>query len=137
MSQARRAISTEHLMERDVVLEDSLLDGEGDEGRRASKRHPVVRIVEYSPYPRRRSDEQRQVGFTSNESEGGLCLMATEAEPLGRTLRLSVREVDGRSRFEAIARVVWCHDGIGDRFAMGLELLETCRAPGAGTEAQI
>lgn len=114
----------------DVLLDGeaaTLLDGEADEARRASKRHPVVRIVEYSPYPRRRSDEERQVGFTSNESDGGICLMAPASQPLGRTLRLSVREVDGRTRVEAIARVVWCRDGVGDRYAMGLEFLETQR----------
>ena len=92
--------------------------------RRAWKRHAVVRMVEFSPWPRLDAGERMATGFTANESRGGLCMLTREAQPVGRTLRLAVREVDGRTRLDAIARVVWCNPSAGDRVALGIELIE-------------
>ena len=132
MSEAESACEDRALS--DLVFEESdLSTDEGFEGegryadRRGSKREPVVRIVEFSPYPRRLSSERREVGFTANESRGGLCVLAKQAIPVGQPLRLSVREIDGRSRLEAIARVVWCNDRAGERVAFGVELVEVMR----------
>lgn len=100
--------------------------GEVD-ARRAWKRSSVVRIVEYSPYPRSTASEHAAIGFTANESRGGLCMLTREIQPVGQALRLTVREVDGRTRLEAIARVVWCNPAAGDRVALGIELLEVRR----------
>ncbi len=94
------------------------------DARRAWKRSSVVRMVEYSPYPRRDASEHCAVGFTANESRGGLCVLTREAHDVGQALRVTVREVDGRARLEAVARVVWCNPEAGDRVALGLELLE-------------
>jgi len=122
-----RAISALVIEESDLCTSDRFADEGRFEDRRGAKREPVVRMVEFSPYPRRLSSEHREVGFTANESKGGLCVLARRAQPVGQPLRLSVREIDGRSRLEAIARVVWCSERAGDRVAFGLELVEVMR----------
>lgn len=122
-----RAFSDLVLEESDLSLGDEFENEGRWEDRRNAKREPVVRIIEFSPYPRRLSSEHREVGFTCNESKSGLCVLAKESQPVGQPLRLSVREVDGRSRLEAIARVVWCNERAGDRVAFGLELVEVMR----------
>jgi len=124
---ADRALSALILDEADLSLADDFENEGRWEDRRNAKRDAIVRIVEFSPYPRRLSSEHREVGFTCNESKSGLCVLAKEAPPVGQPLRLSVREVDGRSRLEAIARVVWCNERAGDRMAFGLELVEVMR----------
>ena len=124
---ADRALSALILDEADLSLADDFENEGRWEDRRNAKREAVVRIVEFSPYPRRLSSEHREVGFTCNESKSGLCVLAKEAQPVGQPLRLSVREVDGNSRLEAIARVVWCNERAGDRVALGLELVEVMR----------
>jgi hypothetical protein len=122
-----RALSALILDESDLSLDDGF-EGEGRyEDRRGSKREPVVRVVEFSPYPRRLSSERREIGFTANESQGGLCVMAKQGMRVGQPLRMSVREIDGRSRLEAIARVVWCNERAGERVAFGVELVEVMR----------
>ena len=103
--------------------------------RRVWKRQPVVRMVEYSPYPRRSATERLTVGFTANESRGGICMLTKEIHPVGQALRLAVREVDGRTRLEAIARVVWCNPEAGDRVALGIEFVEV-RSGEAGGQPQ-
>jgi len=121
-SAARREAATYH--ELDLAL-DPDFEHYGDvDARRVWKRHAVVRIVEYSPYPRRDASERLAVGFTANESRGGLCMLAREVVPVGQALRVTVREVDGGARLEAIARVVWCNPEAGDRVALGLSFLE-------------
>ena len=122
-----RALSALILEESELSVGDEFADEGRWEDRRGAKREPVVRVVEFSPYPRRLSSEHREVGFTANESKGGLCVMARAPQPVGQPLRLSVREIDGRSRLEAIARVVWCNERAGDRVAFGLELVEVMR----------
>jgi hypothetical protein len=121
----RRAPSFEEL---DLALASDFDHFDSDEARRVWKRHPVVRIVEYSPYPRRTDSERRARGFTANESRGGVCILTRDVHAVGRALRLTVREVDGSARLEAIARVVWCNPEAGDRVAIGLEFVEVRRS---------
>lgn len=111
--------------ERDVTLEVDLGDGlDAFDARRAWKRTPVVRMVEYSPYPRRDASQRSAVAFTANESRGGLCMLTRDVHAIGEPLRICVREVDGASRLEAIARVTWCNPDAGGRVAVGLEFIE-------------
>ncbi len=110
--------------ELDLALDPDVDQLGGSMARRAWKRSPVVRMVEYSPYPRCDASQHSAVGFTANESRGGLCMLARETHDVGASLRVTVREVDGRARLEAIARVAWCNPEAGDRVALGLELLE-------------
>lgn len=122
--------------ELDLTLEPGV-EHAGDAGSlRAWKRHSVVRMVEYSPYPRRSATEHLATGFTANESRGGLCMLTREVQPIGQALRLAVREVDGRTRLEAIARVVWCNPEAGDRVALGIEFIEV-RAQGGMERAPV
>ena len=91
---------------------------------RSEKRQTVVRIVEYSRYPRSARDERRLVAFTRDESPSGLCLTAKHPERKGTLLRVSVRNVDGRSSLEALAEVVWCGARGDGSYWIGLSLLE-------------
>jgi hypothetical protein len=111
--------------ERDLTFEgdvDEELDG--FEARRVYKRTPVVRMVEYSPYPRRDPSQRSAVAFTANESQGGLCMLTRNTHVVGEPLRICVREVGGETRLEAIARVTWCNPDAGGRVAVGLEFIE-------------
>ncbi len=97
---------------------------DGWEPERIEKREKVVRIVEYSAYPRVHRRHKRLVGFTRDESKSGMCIVAKEREKAGALLRVAVRSVDGGATREALARVVWC-DGRNDgRYWVGLSLTE-------------
>lgn len=91
---------------------------------RAEKREKVVRIVEYSHYPRISRDERRLVAFTRDESRSGLCIVASDPEDEGTLLRVALHSVDGGAALDALAHVVWCQRRPDGRFAMGLALLE-------------
>jgi len=118
----------------DLSIDADLGPGDDAGTRRASKRSPVVRVVEYSPYPRRDASQHLEVGFTANESRGGLCMLTKRSHAVGEPLRISVREVDGETRLDAIARVAWCNPDAGDRVAVGLEFIEV--RPGAAACAR-
>lgn len=91
---------------------------------RAEKRDAVVRIVEYSRYPRIARSERRMVGFTRNQSQSGLCVVASEAEAEGTLLRLALRTVDGGAALDALAHVAWCERRDDGRYWIGVALLE-------------
>ncbi|MBW2231511.1 MAG: PilZ domain-containing protein [Deltaproteobacteria bacterium] len=91
---------------------------------RGEKREKVVRIVEYSHYPRIARDQRRQVGFTRDESGSGLCIVASECENEGTLLRVALRSVDGGPTLDALAHVVWCESREDGRYTIGLALLE-------------
>ncbi len=91
---------------------------------RAEKREDVVRIVEYSHYPRLSRDQRRSVGFTRDESRSGMCIAVGEHEESGTLLRVAVRNVDGGLTFDALARVVWCDARSDGRYWLGLALME-------------
>ncbi len=91
---------------------------------REEKRESVVRVVEYSRYPRISREERRLVGFTRNESRSGMCIVTSTPEVEGTLLRLALRTVDGASALDALAHVVWCERRSDDRYWIGLALLE-------------
>lgn len=108
-----------------VLPIDALEDGaDGWYPMRAEKRERVVRVVEYSHYPRISKDERRNVGFTRDESPSGMCLAVSAREAKGTLLRVALRNVDGRATLDALVRVVWCDARPDGRYWLGLALLE-------------
>ncbi len=111
-----------------------LFDADFDEGSaeamddtcppRSEKRESVVRIVEYSRYPRIDRNERRMVAFTRNQSRSGLCLVAREPEMEGTLLRIGLRTVDGGAALDALAHVAWCERRSDGRYWIGVALLE-------------
>jgi len=97
---------------------------EGDYPPRLEKREPVVRIVEYSRYPRVARSERRQIGFTRNQSKSGMCIVASEPEVEGTLLRVALRTVDGGGALDALAHVAWCEKREDGRYWIGLALIE-------------
>lgn len=91
---------------------------------RDEKRESVVRVVEYSRYPRVSRAERRLVGFTRNQSRSGMCIVTSEPEVEGTLLRLALRTVDGAGALDALAHVVWCDRRSDGRYWIGLALLE-------------
>jgi hypothetical protein len=91
---------------------------------RVEKREPVVRIVEYSRYPRVERSQRRQIGFTRNQSRSGMCVVASEPEAEGTLLRVALRTVDGGGALDALAHVAWCERREDGRYWIGLALLE-------------
>jgi len=91
---------------------------------RMEKREPVVRIVEYSRYPRVARSERRNIGFTRNQSRSGMCIVASEPEVEGTLLRVALRTVDGGGALDALAHVAWCERREDGRYWIGLALLE-------------
>ncbi len=90
---------------------------------RCEPREEVLRIVEYTRFPRLAPEARPQLGFTRDLSPSGLCLGADTAEPIGSLLRVTVREIDGRATPASVQRVVWCSSERDGRFWLGLELL--------------
>jgi len=117
MSRHERIEETVHSLDVAPDLEDFLPP-------RAEKREKVVRIVEYSHYPRIARDQRRHVGFTRDESRSGLCVVASDREEEGTLLRVALRGVDGGPSLDALAHVVWCQARQDGRYTMGLALLE-------------
>jgi hypothetical protein len=107
--------------EREADLTDDLADAYPP---REEKRESVVRVVEYSRYPRVARDERRLVGFTRNQSRSGMCIVTSDPEVEGTLLRLALRTVDGAGTLDALAHVVWCERRIDGRYWIGLALLE-------------
>ncbi len=89
---------------------------------RREARQPVVRLVEYRPFPRVASDARWRTGLTRDLSDSGLCLRSELPQPVGSLLHVVVRRVDGRPAFESVARVVWC-ERVSGRFLVGLGLV--------------
>jgi hypothetical protein len=90
---------------------------------RREPRVDTVRIVEYAPFPRVGAQQGPRIGFTRDISRSGMCIGTDEAEPVGALLRVSVRELDGRSSPPCIERVVWCSRTPEGRHWIGLERL--------------
>jgi PilZ domain len=90
---------------------------------RREPRTAVVRLVEYTAFPRAARDAAWRCGFTRDISDNGFGLVTTRPEPEGTLLRVVVLDVDGRPTQDAVARVVWsCELGEG-RHRLGLERL--------------
>jgi hypothetical protein len=117
----------------DASAEQSLFDVRGEDTTevlvdtcppRDEKRESVVRVVEYSRYPRVARDERRLVGFTRNQSRSGMCIVTSNPEVEGTLLRVALRTVDGAGTLDALAHVVWCERRTDGRYWIGLALLE-------------
>ena len=93
-------------------------------GTRREPRQDVVRHVEYSSFPRARSDQRLRVGFTRDLSPSGMCVRVDTPERVGSLLRVTLREVDGQPRLESIARIAWSSPTIDGAHWVGLSLLE-------------
>ncbi len=96
-------------------------------GTRREPREKLVRHVEYCPFPRARSDQCLQVGFTRDLSPSGMCVHVDTPERLGSLLRVTLRDVDGRPKLESIARIAWSGPAADGGFWIGLSLLEPGR----------
>jgi hypothetical protein len=97
------------------------LDAPGN--TRSEQRNPIVRIVEYTPYPRRTRNERRQVGFTRDTSPSGMCLAVETPEKPGALLRVIATDVDGNPSSDDLARVAWCEPRRDGRFWLGLDVM--------------
>jgi hypothetical protein len=94
---------------------------------RDAKRDRVVRIVEYSHYPRTCGEERRKIGFTRDESATGMCILVDDREKKGELLRVLVSSIDGQAGPDALARVVWCEEREDGRYWVGIALMEQSR----------
>ncbi len=99
-------------------------------GRRGEARQDVVRIVEYTPFPRSAANQRQRVGFTRDVSDSGLCIGVDHAEPAGGLLRIVLRDLDGSALCDGIARVIWCTRERDGRHWHGLDHLTETPAPG-------
>jgi len=90
---------------------------------RQEHRDSVVRIVEYSQYPRRRAGETRRIAYTQDRSESGVGLDLPEALEPGELLQLIVRDIDGEVALDGLARVIWCESTGTGRARAGVAML--------------
>ena len=95
---------------------------------RSEERSQIVRIVEYTPYPRRTRDERRRVGFTRDVSSSGMCLAVDNSEKPGTLLRVVDTDVDGNASADSLARVAWCEPRDSSRFWIGLDVISATSA---------
>ncbi len=91
--------------------------------QRCEPRESVVRLVDYSCFPRPSADRGLRVGFTRDFSENGMCLGAEAAEEVGALLRLTLRHLDGRPARRVVGSVVWCEAARDGRYWLGLQLV--------------
>jgi hypothetical protein len=94
---------------------------------RREARDRVVRMVEFTPFPRVASDLEKRVAFTRDESRSGMCLGTDSPEAVGDLLRVVVRGVDGQPTLDCLARVVWCAPRPEGRYWMGLSVVDEAR----------
>ena len=90
----------------------------------------VIRIAQYSSYPRTSLGQHLNVGFASEARGRESCdlrLTGSSAQAKGELLRVRVRGLRDEGALDTLARVEWCrprHDG---RYDIGLALLDTRR----------
>jgi len=92
-----------------------------DESCRREPRMDVVRIVEYTHFPRVDSESTPRLAFTRDVSASGMCIGADEPEPTDTMLRVTLRGVDGDPGITVVDRVVWCSPTQDGRWWIGLE----------------
>jgi hypothetical protein len=97
---------------------------------RREERTQIVRIVEYTPYPRRTRNERRRVGFTRDTSSSGMCLAVENSEKPGALLRVVKKDVDGNASPDTLGRVVWCEPRADGRFWLGLDVISATNVGG-------
>ena len=89
---------------------------------RREVRQPLVRLLEYTPFPRERGSRQVGFGFTRDVSESGLCACVDSPVREGALIRVRLRDVTGRIEREAIARVAWSERPPNAHRRLGLQL---------------
>jgi hypothetical protein len=99
-------------------------------GIRSEEREEMIRVVEYSPFPRI-APQQLRVGFSRDISRSGLCLGVDECEAVGSLLRIGVRDIEGRTGDPRVGRVAWRSKTRDGRYWIGIELLTPLMAPRA------
>ncbi|MEN8181312.1 MAG: PilZ domain-containing protein [Myxococcota bacterium] len=100
-------------------------EGPWSSDRRREAREPLVRQVDYTPFPRVLLAQRQRTGVTRNLSASGLCLRTEGAQPVGSLLRVVVHRADGQPALESVGRVAWCDAEGTDGCWMGLQLLAT------------
>jgi hypothetical protein len=90
---------------------------------RRESRRDEVRSVEYTAFPRVRSEQLPRLGFTRDISPLGMCLGVDAPELVGSLFRVQVRHLDGQPMGVTIARVVWREAAQDGRQWLGLDLL--------------
>ena len=123
---------------------------------RRGPRNKTVRIVEVTPVtrgslPRKRNSAPSgnrstartdaatrtgarplRMGFTRDLSDSGMCLGLDEISPVGSLLQVTLQDLEGSPRRQAVGRVVWSRHDTDSRFWHGLELLGNGPGPLAG-----
>lgn len=89
---------------------------------RSEARTEVIRIVEYTPFPRAAAQGPR-IGFTRDVSPSGMCIGVDDPENVGSLLRVTLRDLDGSPSRPIVKRVVWCQPARDGRHWLGLEQL--------------
>ncbi len=88
---------------------------------RREPRDDVLRIADYTRFPRTGSAPRPGLGFTRDLSDAGICLGVDAAESVGSLLCVAIRGLDGLAGLWAIHRVVWCSAERDGRYWLGLE----------------
>jgi len=90
---------------------------------RCEEREEIVRVMEYTHFPRLTHDPLPRIGFTRDVSASGACIGVDSAEPVDALLRVVLRDVDGKAVRLAVARVAWTRRNHDGRYWLGLELV--------------
>lgn len=104
----------------ELSVDSSML---ANESCRREPRMDVVRIVEYTHFPRTDSNAPPRTAFTRDVSASGMCIGADEPEATDAMLRVTLRGVDGNPSITVVDRVVWCSPTQDGRWWIGLESL--------------
>ena len=88
----------------------------------------VVRIAQYTGYPRVSKDQRPRTAIARRHTSSALSLVALEREEIGALLRLRVNDLCGPPTREMLARVVSCSERDDGRFELRVEAVEPYRA---------
>ena len=90
---------------------------------RREEREELVRVMEYTHFPRLTHDQVPRIGFTRDVSASGACIGVDSAESVDSLLRVVLRDVDGKAMRLAVARVAWTSRARDGRYWLGLEIV--------------
>lgn len=96
---------------------------------RREDREGVVKLVEYSPFPRVAKGQNQRTTYTLDVSESGMRIATHAPLPKGTLLHVVVRSVGGVMTQDALARVVWAQQSESGQFTAGLELVTETPRP--------
>jgi len=96
-------------------------------GRRAFQTTSAP-LVEYTAFPRSRSDHSPRIAIVRDLSSLGLCLTSTRAEAVGSLQRLlHPWAEEGFPAQPTLARVIWCRPDPNGGFSVGLNFILNSR----------